>query len=207
MANTTALDKLSTLKNKSKYNRYTMNLYCTEDETIYDVLKGLFMTKVLFQKKYNVMWVVNIDKIIPVFVRKIKHGYRMIPISYPLLKDMFPVKDTDYMAYTIGKHKVWCDFTLTYDDEYPVYEENDNLNGALLFTSYEDAITYRSLYVEYINRKKTVAEERHAKCTFTIAEIAKKLGVSETDLKIIDSEDNDSMYFDGSRPEDFGEFN
>ena len=45
------LAKLSTLKEKSKYTRSLMDLYCTEEETVHNALSGLFKTKVLFQKK------------------------------------------------------------------------------------------------------------------------------------------------------------
>ena len=207
------LAKLSTLKEKSKYTRYIMDLYCTEEETIHNALSGLFKTKVLFQKKYNILWVVNIsaknnrivtDNIIPVFVSKVKYGYRMTPIYYPYLKDMYRVKDVKYMAYVIGKHGI-ADFTLTDENDFPVFEENDNLDGAIIFTQYEDAIKYRSLFIEYTKEKKKKTDERHANGIFTISEIAKKLGISETDLKIIDSEENDYMFYDGTRPEDFGE--
>ena len=207
------LAKLSTLKEKSKYTRYFMDLYCTEEETIHNVLSGLFKTKVLFQKKYNILWVVNIsaknnrivtDNIIPVFVSKIKYGYRMTPIYYPFLKDMYPVKDVKYMAYVIGKHGI-VDFTLTDENDFPVFEENDNLDNAIIFSSYEYAIKYRSLFIEYTKEKKKKTDERHANGIFTIGEIAKKLGISPTDLKIIDSEENDYMFYDGTRPEDFGE--
>ena len=207
------LAKLSTLKEKSKYTRHLMDLYCTEEETIHNALSGLFKTKVLFQKKYNILWVVNIsaknnriviDNIIPVFVSKVKYGYRMTPIYYPFLKDMYPVKDTKYMAYVIGKHGI-ADFTLTDENDFPVFEENDNLDDAIIFSSYEYAIKYRSLFIEYTKEKKKKTNERHANGIYTIDEIAKKLGISETDLKIIDSEENDYMFYDGTRPEDFGE--
>lgn len=207
------LAKLSTLKEKSKYTRYIMDLYCTEEETIHNALSGLFKTKVLFQKKYNILWVVNIsaknnrivtDNIIPVFVSKVKYGYRMTPIYYPFLKDMYLVKDAKYMTYVIGKHGI-ADFTLTDDNDFPVFEENDNLDDAIIFTQYEDAIKYRSLFIEYTKEKKKKTDERHANGIFTIDEIAKKFGISETDLKIIGSEENDYMFYDGTRPEDFGE--
>lgn len=207
------LAKLSSLKENSKYTRYLMDLYCTEEETIHNALSGLFKTKVLFQKKYNILWVVNIsaknnrivtDNVIPVFVSKVKYGYRMTPISYPYLKDMYPVKDAKYMAYVIGKHGI-VDFTLTDEKDFPVFEENDNLDNAIIFTSYEYAIKYRSLFIEYTKEKKKKTDERHANGIYTIDEIAKKLGISPTDLKIIDSEENDYMFYDGTRPEDFGE--
>lgn len=207
------LVKLSSLKENSKYTRYLMDLYCTEEETIHDALSGLFKTKVLFQKKYNILWVVNIsaknnrivtDNVIPVFVSKVKYGYRMTPISYPYLKDMYPVKDAKYMAYVIGKHGI-VDFTLTDDKDFPVFEENDNLDNAIIFSSYEYAIKYRSLFIEYTKEKKKKTDERHANGIYTIDEIAKKFGISPTDLKIIDSEENDYMFYDGTRPEDFGE--
>lgn len=207
------LAKLTTLKEKSKYTRYIMDLYCTEEETIHNALSGLFKTKVLFQKKYNILWVVNIsaknnrivtDNIIPVFVNKVKYGYRMTPIYYPFLKDMYRIKDAKYMSYVIGKHGI-ADFTLTDENDFPVFEENDNLDNAIIFTQYEDAIKYRSLFIEYTKEKKKKTDERHANGIFTIGEIAKKLGISETDLKIIDSEENDYMFYDGTRPEDFGE--
>ena len=208
------LAKLSTLKEKSKYTIYIMDLYCTEEETIHNALSGLFKTKVLFQKKYNILWVVNIsaknnrivtDNIIPVFVSKVKYGYRMTPIYYPFLKDMYRVKDANYMAYVIGKHGI-ADFTLTDENDFPVFEENDNLDDAIIFTQYEDAIKYRSLFIEYTKEKKKETDERHANGIFTIDEIAKKLGISPTDLKIINAEDDDYMYYEGTRPEDFGEF-
>ena len=207
------LTKLSSLKENSKYTRYLMDLYCTEEETIHNALSGLFKTKVLFQKKYSILWVVNIsaknnrivtDNIIPVFVSKVKYGYRMTPISYPYLKDMYPVKDAKYMAYVIVKHGI-VDFTLTDEKDFPVFEENDNLDNAIIFSSYEYAIKYRSLFIEYTKEKKKKTDERHANGIFTIDEIAKKLGISPTDLKIIDSEENDYMFYDGTRPEDFGE--
>ena len=207
------LAKLSTLKEKSKYTRYLMDLYCTEEETINDALSGLFKTKVLFQKKYSILWVVDIsaknnrivtDNIIPVFVSKVKYGYRMTPIYYPFLKDMYPVKDVKYMAYVIGKHGI-ADFTLTDENDFPVFEENDNLDDAIIFSSYEYAIKYRSLFIEYTKEKKKETDERHANGIYTIDEIAKKLGISPTDLKIIDSEENNYMFYDGTRPEDFGE--
>lgn len=207
------LAKLSTLKEKSKYTRYLMDLYCTEEETIHNALSGLFKTKVLFQKKYNILWVVNIsaknnrivtDNIIPIFVSKVKYGYRMTPIYYPFLKDMYRVKDAKYMTYVIGKHGI-ADFTLTDENDFPVFEENDNLNNAIIFTQYEDAIKYRSLFIEYTKEKKKKTDERHANGIFTIDEIAKKLGISPTDLKIINDEDDDYMYYEGTRPEDFGE--
>ena len=207
------LAKLSTLKEKSKYTRHLMDLYCTEEETIHNALSGLFKTKVLFQKKYSILWVVHIstknnrivtDNIIPVFVSKVKYGYRMTPIYYPFLKDMYPVKDAKYMAYVIGKHGI-AYFTLTDENDFPVFEENDNLDDAIIFSSYEYAIKYRSLFIEYTKEKKKETDERHANGIFTIGEIAKKLGISETDLKIIDSEENDYMFYDGTRPEDFGE--
>lgn len=207
------LAKLSTLKEKSKYTRYLMDLYCTEEETIHNALSGLFKTKVLFQKKYNILWVVNIsaknnrivtDNIIPVFVSKVKYGYRMTPIYYPFLKDMYRVKDAKYMAYVIGKHGI-ADFTLTDENDFPVFEENDNLDNAIIFTRYEDAIKYRSLFIEYTKEKKKKTDERHANGIFTIDEIAKKFGISPTDLKIINDEDDDYMYYEGTRPEDFGE--
>ena len=207
------LAKLSTLKEKSKYTRHLMDLYCTEEETIHNALSGLFKTKVLFQKKYSILWVVHIsaknnrivtDNIIPVFVSKVKYGYRMTPIYYPFLKDMYPVKDAKYMAYVIGKHGI-ADFTLTDENDFPVFEENDNLDDAIIFSSYEYAIKYRSLFIEYTKEKKKKINERHANGIYTIDEIAKKLGISETDLKIIDSEENDYMFYDGTRPEDFGE--
>ena len=207
------LDKLSSLKENSKYTRYLMDLYCTEEETIHDVLSGLFKTKVLFKKKSNILWVVNIsaknnrivtDNIIPVFVSKVKYGYRMTPIYYPFLKDMYRVKDAKYMAYVIGKHGI-ADFTLTDENDFPVFEENDNLDNAIIFSSYEYAIKYRSLFIEYTKEKKKKTDERHANGIYTIDEIAKKLGISPTDLKIIDSEENNYMYYDGTRQEDFGE--
>ena len=207
------LAKLSTLKEKSKYTRHLMDLYCTEEETIHNALSGLFKTKVLFQKKYSILWVVHIsaknnrivtDNIIPVFVSKVKYGSRMTPIYYPFLKDMYPVKDAKYMAYVIGKHGI-ADFTLTDENDFPVFEENDNLDDAIIFSSYEYAIKYRSLFIEYTKEKKKKTNERHANGIYTIDEIAKKLGISETDLKIIDSEENDYMFYDGTRPEDFGE--
>ena len=207
------LVKLSILKEKSKYTRYLMDLYCTEEETIHNALSGLFKTKVLFQKKYNIFWVVNIstknnrivtDNIIPIFVSKVKYGYRMTPIPYPYLKDMYLVKDAKYMAYVIGKHCI-ADFTLTDDNDFPVFEENDNLDNALIFTWYDDAIKYRSLFIEYTKEKKKKTDERHANGIFTINEIAKKLGILPTDLKIINDEDDDYMFYDGTRPEDFGE--
>ena len=207
------LAKLSTLKEKSKYTRHLMDLYCTEEETIHNALSGLFKTKVLFQKKYSILWVVHIsaknnrivtDNIIPVFVSKVKYGYRMTPIYYPFLKDMYPVKDAKYMAYVIGKHGI-ADFTLTDENDFPVFEENDNLDDAIIFSSYEYAIKYRSLFIEYTKEKKKKTNERHANGIYTIDEIAKKLAISETDLKIIDSEENDYMFYDGTRPEDFGE--
>lgn len=207
------LAKLSSLKENSKYTRYLMDLYCTEEETIHDALSGLFKTKVLFQKKSNILWVVNIsaknnrivtDNIIPVFVSKVKYGYRMTPISYPYLKDMYRVKDAKYMAYVIGKHGI-VDFTLTDEKDFPVFEENDNLDNAIIFSSYEYAIKYRSLFIEYTKEKKKKTDERHANGIYTIDEIAKKFGISPTDLKIIDSEENDYMFYDGTRPEDFGE--
>lgn len=213
MTYTATLVKLSTLKEKSKYTRYLMDLYCTEEETVHNALSGLFKTKVLFQKKYNILWVVNIsaknnrivtDNIIPVFVSKVKYGYRMTPIYYPFLKDMYLVKDAKYMTYVIGKHGI-ADFTLTDDNDFPVFEENDNLDNAIIFTQYEDAIKYRSLFIEYTKEKKKKTDERHTNGIFTIGEIAKKLGISETDLKIIDSEENNYMFYDGTRPEDFGE--
>lgn len=208
-----ALAKLSILKEKSKYTRYLMDLYCTEEETIHNALSGLFKTKVLFQKKYNIFWVVNIstknnrivtDNIIPILVSKVKYGYRMTPIPYPYLKDMYLVKDAKYMAYVIGKHGI-ADFTLTDDNDFPVFEENDNLDNALIFTWYDDAIKYRSLFIEYTKEKKKKTDERHANGIFTINEIAKKLGILLTDLKIINDEDDDYMFYDGTRPEDFGE--
>lgn len=207
------LAKLSTLKEKSKYTRYLMDLYCTKEETIHNALSGLFKTKVLFQKKYNILWVVNIsaknnrivtDNIIPIFVSKVKYGYRMTPIYYPFLKDMYRVKDAKYMVYVIGKHGI-ADFTLTDENDFPVFEENDNLDNAIIFTRYEDAIKYRSLFIEYTKEKKKKTDERHANGIFTIDEIAKKLGISPTDLKIINDEDDDYMYYEGTRPEDFGE--
>ena len=207
------LAKLSILKEKSKYTRYLMDLYCTEEETIHNALSGLFKTKVLFQKKYNIFWVVNIstknnrivtDNIIPIFVSKVKYGYRMTPIPYPYLKDMYLVKDAKYMAYVIGKHCI-ADFTLTDDNDFPVFEENDNLDNALIFKWYDDAIKYRSLFIEYTKEKKKKTDERHANGIFTINEITKKLGISPTDLKIINDEDDDYMFYDGTRPEDFGE--
>lgn len=207
------LAKLSTLKEKSKYTRYLMDLYCTEEETIHNTLFGLFKTEVLFQKKYNILWVVNIsaknnrivtDNIIPVFVSKIRYGYRMTSINYPFLKDMYLVKDAKYMSYTIGKYGI-ADFTLTDESEFPVFEEADKLDNALIFTDYINAIKYRKMFTEYVKEKKKTVEERHANGIFTISEIAKKLGISETDLKIIDSEENDYMFYDGTRPEDFGE--
>lgn len=207
------LAKLSTLKEKSKYTRYLMDLYCTEEETIHNALSGLFKTKVLFQKKYNILWVVNIsaknnrivtDNIIPIFVGKVKYGYRMTPIYYPFLKDMYRVKDAKYMDYVIGKHGN-ADFTLTDENDFPVFEENDNLDNAIIFTQYEDAIKYRSLFIEYTKEKKKKTDERHANGIFTIDEIAKKFGISPTDLKIINDEDDDYMYYEGTRPEDFGE--
>ena len=210
---TRTLDKITTLKENSKYTRHLMDLYCTEEETIHNALSGLFKTKVLFQKKYSILWVVHIsaknnrivtDNIIPVFVSKVKYGYRMTPIYYPFLKDMYPVKDAKYMAYVIGKHGI-ADFTLTDENDFPVFEENDNLDDAIIFSSYEYAIKYRSLFIEYTKEKKKKTNERHANGIYTIDEIAKKLGISETDLKIIDSEENDYMFYDGTRPEDFGE--
>lgn len=207
------LAKLSTIKEKSKYTRYLMDLYCTEEETIHNALSGLFKIKVLFQKKYNILWVVNIsaknnrivtDNIIPIFVSKVKYGYRMTPIYYPFLKDMYRVKDAKYMTYVIGKHGI-ADFTLTDENDFPVFEENDNLDNAIIFTQYEDAIKYRSLFIEYTKEKKKKTDERHANGIFTIDEIAKKLGISPTDLKIINDEDDDYMYYEGTRPEDFGE--
>ena len=207
------LAKLSTLKEKSKYTRHLMDLYCTEEETIHNALSGLFKTKVLFQKKYSILWVVHIsaknnrivtDNVIPIFVSKVKYGYRMTPIYYPFLKDMYPVKDAKYMDYVIGKHGI-ADFTLTDDNDFPVFEENDNIDDAIIFSSYEYAIKYRSLFIEYTKEKKKKTNERHANGIYTIDEIAKKLGISETDLKIIDSEENDYMFYDGTRPEDFGE--
>ena len=140
----------------------------------------------------------NIDNIIPIFVSKVKYGYRMTPIPYPYLKDMYLVKDTKYMTYVIGKHDI-ADFTLTDDNDFPVFEENDNLDNALIFTWYDDAIKYRSLFIEYTKEKKKKTDERHANGIFTIGEIAKKLGISETDLKIIDSEENDYMFYNGTR--------
>ena len=206
--------QLSILKEKSKYTRYSMDFYCTEEETIHDALTGLFKTKVLFKKEYSILWVVNIsaknnrivtDSIIPVFVSKVKHGYRMTPIYYPFLKDMYSVKDTKYMVYFIGENGI-ADFTLTDEDDFPVFEENDNLDNAIIFTQYEDAIKYRRLFIEYTKEKKKETDERHANGIFTIDEIANKLGISPTDLKIIDSEENNYyMFYDGTRPEDFGE--
>ena len=205
--------QLSILKEKSKYTRYSMDFYCTEEETIHDALTGLFKKKVLFKKEYNILWVVNIyaknnrivrDNIIPVFVSKVKHGYRMTPIYYPFLKDMYSVKDKKYMVYFIGENGI-ADFTLTDEDDFPVFEENDNLDDAIIFTRYEDAIKYRRLFIEYTKEKKKETDERHANGIYTIDEIAKKLGISPTDLKIIDSEENDYMFYDGTRPEDFGE--
>ena len=213
MTYTATLAKLTTLKEKSKYTRHLMDLYCTEEETIHNALSGLFKTKVLFQKKYSILWVVHIsaknnrivtDNIIPVFVSKVKYGYRMTPIYYPFLKDMYPVKDAKYMAYVIGKHGI-ADFTLTDENDFPVFEENDNLDDAIIFSSYEYAIKYRSLFIEYTKEKKKKTDERHANGIYTIDEIAKKFGISETDLKIIDSEENNYMFYDGTRPEDFGE--
>ena len=208
------LAKLTTLKEKSKYTRHLMDLYCTEEETIHNALSGLFKTKVLFQKKYSILWVVHIsaknnrivtDNIIPVFVSKVKHGYRMTPIYYPFLKDMYSVKDKKYMAYVIGKHGI-ADFTLTDENDFPVFEENDNLDDAIIFTRYEDAIKYRRLFIEYTKEKRKETDERHANGIYTIDEIANKLGISPTDLKIIDSEENNYyMFYDGTRPEDFGE--
>ena len=61
------------------------------------------------------------------------------------------------------------------------------------------------MFIEYTKEKKKETDERHANGIFTISEIAKKLGISETDLKIIDNEENDYMFYDGTRPEDFGE--
>ena len=213
MTYTATLAKLTTLKEKSKYTRHLMDLYCTEEETIHNALSGLFKTKVLFQKKYNILWVVNIsaknnrivtDNVIPIFVSKVKYGYRMTPIYYPFLKDMYPVKDAKYMAYVIGKHGI-ADFTLTDENDFPVFEKNDNLDNAIIFSSYEYAIKYRSLFIEYTKEKKKKTDERHANGIYTIDEIAKKFGISETDLKIIDSEENNYMFYDGTRPEDFGE--
>ena len=206
--------QLSTLKEKSKYTRHLMDLYCTEEETIHDALTGLFKTKVLFKKEYSILWVVNIsaknnrivtDNIIPVFVSKVKYGYRMTPIYYPFLKDMYSVKDTKYMVYFIGENGI-ADFTLTDEDDFPVFEENDNLDDAIIFTRYEDAIKYRRLFIEYTKEKRKETDERHANGIYTIDEIANKLGISPTDLKIIDSEENNYyMFYDGTRPEDFGE--
>ena len=206
--------QLSILKEKSKYTRYSMDFYCTEEETIHDALTGLFKTKVLFKKEYNILWVVNIsaknnrivtDNIIPVFVSKVKYGYRMTPIYYPFLKDMYRVKDAKYMAYVIGKHGI-ADFTLTDENDFPVFEENDNLDDAIIFTQYEDAIKYRRLFIEYTKEKRKETDERHANGIYTIDEIANKLGISPTDLKIIDGEENNYyMFYDGTRPEDFGE--
>lgn len=207
------LAKLSILKEKSKYTRYLMDLYCAEEETIHNALSGLFKTKVLLQKKYNIFWVVNIstknnrivtDNIIPIFVSKVKYGYRMTPIPYPYLKDMYLVKDAKYIAYVIGKRGI-ADFTLTDDNDFPIFEENDNLDNALIFTWYDDVIKYRSLFIEYTKEKKKKTDERHANGIFTINEIAKKLGILLTDLKIINDEDDDYMFYDGTRPEDFGE--
>lgn len=144
------------------------------------------------------------DNIIPIFVSKVKYGYRMTPIPYPFLKDMYRVKDAKYMAYVIGKHGI-ADFTLADENNFPEFEENDNLDNALIFTWYEDAIKYRSLFIEYTKEKKKKTDERHANGIFTIDEIAKKLGISPTDLKIINDEDDDYMYYEGTRPEDFGE--
>lgn len=59
--------------------------------------------------------------------------------------------------------------------------------------------------MHYTKEKKKKTDERHANGIFTIDEIAKKLGISPTDLKIINDEDDDYMYYEGTRPEDFGE--
>lgn len=56
---------------------------------------------------------------------------------------------------------------------------------------------------EYIKKKKV--KKRHAASIFTIDEIAKKFGVSKQDLMIIDNEDNYNIFYNGARPEDFGE--
>ena len=53
---------------------------------------------------------------------------------------------------------------------------------------------------EYYEGKKVIGIDAEI-----AGEIAKKLGISETDLKIIDSEENNYMFYDGTRPEDFGE--
>ena len=61
------------------------------------------------------------------------------------------------------------------------------------------------MFIEYTKEKKKKTDERHANGIFTIDEIANTLGISPTDLKIIDSEENNYMFYDGTRPEDFGE--
>lgn len=54
------------------------------------------------------------------------------------------------------------------------------------------------------NEKKKIKKKRHANGIFTIDEIAKKFGISKTDLMIIDDEDY-HIYYNGIRPKDFGE--
>ena len=63
---------------------------------------------------------------------------------------MYRVKDKKYMAYVIGKHGI-ADFTLTDENDFPVFEENDNLSPVHSTTteSFFLRIRLRNIFLPY----------------------------------------------------------
>lgn len=146
------------------------------------------------------------SKIIPCFIIKIKETRFL---AYPV-----DVEHASKLYHTKYNKKIVDDeFDTNYgtngffvDKNTNVFKFDDTMepstSNTKFFSTYEDAKDYLNLYTKWFHTKKKEDDDRKKNGTFTIDEIAEKLGISPTDLKIVDE---NTTYYDGTCPENYGE--
>lgn len=112
------------------------------------------------------------------------------------------IKAKTYPPYVLAEHIAEYVKTVIKDN----VMENLNVEVDSEFDPYSGRNDHQHVTNIYWNDEtKNEIKSNHKNGIFTIKEIAEYLGISQTDLKIIDEIYTDRMYYNGTRPEDFGE--
>lgn len=145
-------------------------------------------------------------KIIPCFITKVDDkSFNAIPMSIELASklyhDTYPTSKVDNMFAT----RYGTCFFLMNKDTNEMNFTDESTSNTKFFNSLNNAKKYLDLYTKWFKTKKKEDEDRRKNGTFTVAEIAEKLGISIDNLKIVDDGDTGYEYFNGACRENYGE--
>lgn len=192
---------------------YRINNYCTNRDIVEYILSNPDDVKFrLNNDKYMLFAVTTVNNkkiIIPCFLYKeyTPNVYTLVHIPENLFHNMYDV-NSKYIDFAFDTPSKDISFEVMDD----MSDDCVSLNGKIkmdqidldieLFSSYKDADAYLKALVTKLHLEDEIAKERHANNIWTVDEIAKKLGISVTDLKICDE---NTTYYNGSCPECYGE--